>query len=247
METGEKPGITLNGNGNRDNKYIYLDIITGLFVAVLLISNIASTKIVQVWKFAFDGGTILFPLSYIFGDILTEVYGYKASRRVIWTGFFSALLMSLTLGLIGFIRPAAGWQFQDAYMSILGQTPRIVAASLIAYFAGEFSNSFVLAKMKIFTKGRFLWTRTIGSTLVGEGIDTLLFVFIAFFGVYETSLVVIIVISNYIFKVGLEVILTPATYQIVKILKKKEKVDHYDYRTNFNPFVFSLKKKRING
>ena len=216
--------------------YRYFDIIAGLFVAVLLISNIASTKIVQLWKFTFDGGTILFPLSYIFGDILTEVYGYRKSRRVIWIGFFSALLMSLTLVLIGLIKPAAGWEFQDAYMKILGQTPRIVAASLVAYFAGEFSNSFVLAKMKILTRGRWLFTRTIGSTIIGEGIDTVLFVTIAFAGLYTSHLLFLIIISNYIFKVLLEIVLTPATYKVVGFLKRREKVDWFDYKTNFNPF-----------
>ncbi|MBU4292523.1 MAG: queuosine precursor transporter [Actinobacteria bacterium] len=217
--------------------YRYFDIIAGLFVAVLLISNIASTKIVQLWKFTFDGGTILFPLSYIFGDILTEVYGYRKSRRVIWIGFFSALLMSLTLALIGLIKPAAGWEFQDAYMKILGQTPRIVAASLVAYFAGAFSNSFVLAKMKILTRGRWLFTRTIGSTIIGEGIDTVLFVTIAFAGLYTWHLLFLIIISNYIFKVLLEIVLTPATYKIVGFLKRREKVDWFDYKTNFNPFT----------
>jgi len=220
-------------------RFKYLDLITGLFVAVLLISNIASSKIVEIWKFTFDGGTILFPLSYIFGDILTEVYGFRRSRRVIWIGFFCAALMSLTLGLVGLIKPAVGWEYQEAYMRILGQTPRIVTASLIAYFAGEFSNSFVLAKMKIFTKGRWLFTRTIGSTIVGEGIDTVIFVVIAFLGVYPNNLVLLIIISNYIFKVSLEVLFTPLTYKIVGFLKRVEKVDWFDYRTNFNPFIFS--------
>jgi uncharacterized integral membrane protein (TIGR00697 family) len=228
-----------NFNEDLKGSYKYFNIITGLFVAVLLISNIASTKIVQLWKFAFDGGTILFPISYIFGDILTEVYGYSQSRKVIWIGFLSALLMSLTLGLVALLKPAAGWQYQDAYMKILGQTPRIVTASLIAYFAGEFSNSFVLAKMKIMTKGRWLFTRTIGSTIVGEGIDTLIFVTIAFFGLYSNRLLFIIIVSNYVFKVSFEVILTPLTYKIVGFLKKSERVDWYDYRTNFNPFKFS--------
>ena len=217
----------------------YLDLITGLFVAVLLISNIASSKIIEIWKFTFDGGTILFPLSYIFGDILTEVYGFRRSRRVIWIGFFCAALMSLTLGLVGLIKPAAGWEYQEAYMRILGQTPRIVTASLIAYFAGEFSNSFILAKMKILTKGRWLFTRTIGSTIVGEGIDTVIFVVIAFLGVYPNDLVLLIIISNYIFKVSLEVVFTPLTYKIVGFLKRVERVDWFDYRTNFNPFIFS--------
>jgi len=217
-------------------KYKHIDLITGLFVAVLLISNIASTKIIDIWRFTFDGGTILFPLSYIFGDILTEVYGYRQSRRVIWIGFASALLMSLTLGLIGLIQPAQGWELQDAYMAILGQTPRIVAASLIAYFAGEFSNSYVLAKMKVFTRGRWLAARTISSTVVGQGVDTLIFVLVAFFGIYPNSLLLVIIISNYVFKVLMEAVLTPVTYKIVGSLKKAEAVDYYDRETDFNPF-----------
>lgn len=224
--------------GNPVRQYRYLDLITALFVAVLLISNIASTKIVQIWKFTFDGGTILFPISYIFGDILTEVYGYRTSRRVIWIGFFCALLMSVILALIGLIKPAPGWNLQEAYMSILGQTPRIVAASLIAYFAGEFTNSFTLAKMKILTKGRWLWTRTIGSTVLGQGVDTVLFVLIAFAGLYDWNLVLLIIVSNYIFKVGFEAILTPVTYKVVGFLKKRENIDYYDYDTDFNPFKF---------
>jgi uncharacterized integral membrane protein (TIGR00697 family) len=224
---------------DRNNKsYKYFDVIVGLFVAVLLISNIASTKIVSIWKFTFDGGTILFPLSYIFGDILTEVYGYRKSRRAIWIGFLCALIMSVTLGLIGLIRPAEGWELQDAYMAILGQTPRIVTASLIAYFAGEFSNSYILAKMKVWTNGKWLAARTIGSTIIGQGVDTLLFVFIAFFGLYSNSLILLIIISNYVFKVSLEIVFTPLTYKIVNSLKRAEKVDYYDYRTNFNPFKF---------
>jgi len=223
----------------KQGNYRYFDLITGLFVAVLLISNIASSKIVDIWKFTFDGGTILFPLSYIFGDILTEVYGYRRSRRVIWIGFFCALIMSFTLGIIGLIKPASGWDYQEAYMAILGQTPRIVTASLIAYFAGEFSNSYILAKMKVFTRGKFLFARTIGSTIVGQGIDTLFFVLIAFLGVYDNSMVLLIIISNYIFKVSLEILFTPITYKVVNTLKKAENVDFFDYKTNFNPFVFS--------
>ena len=219
-------------------RFKYFNLITGLFVATLIISNIASTKIVEVWKFTFDGGTILFPLSYIFGDILTEVYGYRKSRQVIWIGFLCAFLMSFTLNLVGFIKPASGWEYQEAYMVILGQTPRIVAASLIAYFAGEFSNSYVLAKMKILTKGKWLFARTIGSTIVGEAIDTIIFVTVAFLGVYDNRLVFLIIISNYIFKVSLEIIFTPVTYVIVTFLKRAEKIDWFDYGTNFNPFIF---------
>ncbi|MCX6785320.1 MAG: queuosine precursor transporter [Candidatus Komeilibacteria bacterium] len=218
--------------------YKYFDIILGLFVAVLLISNIASTKILLLGPFNFDGGTILFPLAYIFGDILTEVYGYRQSRRVIWLGFFSALLMSAVLMIVGALPAAPGWENQNAYMAILGLTPRIVLASLIAYFTGEFSNSFVLAKMKILTNGKWLWMRTIGSTLIGEGLDTILFCLIAFLGVLPTELLIAVIISNYVFKCGVEVIFTPLTYKIVGFLKKAENEDYYDRETKFNPFSF---------
>lgn len=216
--------------------YRYFEIITGLFVAVVLISNVASTKILLLGPFTFDGGTILFPLSYIFGDILTEVYGFKASRRVIWTGFGSALLMSLVFIVVGALPPAEGWNNQEAYKSILLYTPRIVIASLIAYFAGEFTNSVTLAKMKIWTKGRYLWTRTIGSTLVGEGVDTMLFCLIAFYGILPGSLLWAVIISNYVFKCGFEAIATPITYKVVGFLKRTEGVDVYDRGTRFTPF-----------
>jgi len=207
-----------------------------LFVAVLLISNLASTKILQLWKFTFDGGTILFPLSYIFGDILTEVYGYKRSRKVIWAGFFCALLMSIVLIIVRYLPPAEGWPYQEAFESILGTTPRLVIASLIAYFAGEFSNSFILAKIKMWMKGRMLWVRTIASTIVGEGVDTLLFCMIAFYGYIPSALLITVIISNYVFKVAVEVLFTPLTYKIVRFLKSRENEDYYDYDTDFNPF-----------
>jgi len=217
-------------------QYKHFDIILGLFVAILLISNIASTKIVRLGPFNFDGGTILFPLAYIFGDILTEVYGFKRSRRVIWLGFFSALLMSVILMIVGYLPAAAGWENQDAYQKILGLTPRIVLASLIAYFSGEFANSVTLAKMKVWTEGKWLWTRTIGSTLIGEGLDTLLFVLIAFLGILPANLLIAVIVSNYIFKCGVEIIFTPLTYKIVGFLKKSEQEDYYDVKTKFNPF-----------
>jgi queuosine precursor transporter len=218
-------------------EYKYFTLITGFFVAVLIVSNIASSKIVDLGFFTFDGGTILFPISYIFGDVLTEVYGYRKSRQVIWIGFASTLLMTAVLAIVGFLPSAAGWENQDAYMKILGTTPRIVAASLIAYFAGEFSNSYILARMKIFTRGRWLFTRTIGSTIVGEGIDTLFFACIAFAGTVPGSTLAAILWSNYIFKVGFEIVATPLTYAVVAYLKRHEQTDVYDYRTNFNPFM----------
>lgn len=214
----------------------YLDIITVFFVMALLVSNIASTKIARVGFMALDGGTLLFPLIYIFGDILTEVYGYKRSRKVIWLGFGSCILMSAVFGIVGLLPAASGWDNQDAYMKILGQTPRIVLASLIAYFVGEFSNSFILAKMKILTKGKWLWTRTIGSTLVGELFDSLIFVLIAFTGVVSRELLIELIVFNYLFKTSVEVVFTPLTYLIVNNLKRKEHEDYYDRKTNFNPF-----------
>jgi queuosine precursor transporter len=218
-------------------EYRFFTLITAFFVAVLIISNIASSKILTLGWFTFDGGTILFPLSYIFGDVLTEVYGYRKSRQVIWIGFAATLLMTAVLAIVGYLPSAPGWENQDAYSKILGTTPRIVAGSLIAYFAGEFSNSYILARMKVFTRGRWLFTRTIGSTIVGEGIDTVFFAGIAFAGTIPGSTLGALLLSNYVFKVGFEVLATPVTYAVVNFLKRNEKVDFYDTRTNFNPFV----------
>lgn len=218
--------------------YKNFTLITVVFVTILMVSAIVSTKIVDLWFFTFDGGTLLFPLSYIFGDILTEVYGYKQSRKVIWMWFGSLALMSVVIMLIWVLPAAADRPYQQDYMNVLWLTPRIVIASLIAYTAGEFSNSYIMAKMKIAMQWKKLWMRTIGSTLVGEGIDTVLFVFIAFFGVFGNGLLLTILISNYIFKVWVEILFTPLTYAIVGKLKRDEQVDHYDHDTNFNPLVF---------
>lgn len=226
-------------------EYRFFTLVTGVFVAVVIISNIASAKWVHLGPFIFDGGTILFPLSYIFGDILTEVYGYRRSRQVIWIGFGCALLMAAVFAIVGALPSAPGWENQEAYQKILGTTPRIVAGSLVAYFLGEFSNSFTLAKMKIFTGGRWLFTRTIGSTVIGEGVDTVFFVLIAFAGTLPWTTLLAGVISNYVFKVGFEIVVTPATYAIVGFLKRTEKTDTYDYHTNFNPFahLFSFRQR----
>lgn len=220
-----------------EKSYKYLTALCVFFVSVLLISNIASTKIVDFGWFTFDGGTLLFPLSYIFGDIMTEVYGYKKARNVIWLGFISALVMSLVFMVVGALPPAADWGNQAAYDAILGLTPRIVLASLFAYFCGSFSNSFILAKMKILTKGKLLWTRTIGSTVVGELVDSTLFILIAFLGVLPSSLLITLILSNYIFKTAVEVLFTPLTYKVIHFLKQREKEDYYDTATNFNPFA----------
>jgi uncharacterized integral membrane protein (TIGR00697 family) len=233
-----------------NKNYRYFDIILGLFVAVLIISNIASSAKIVDWgisigntPLAFDAGTILFPISYIFGDILTEVYGYKRSRRVIWTGFFSLALAAFVFWIVGLLPGEATWQDyagDNAYQSILGgmSSGGIVLASLAAYWLGGFSNSFVLAKMKVLTNGRHLWARTIGSTLVGELIDTVIFVVVASaFGVFPWSLFLTLTVANYVFKVGMEAIMTPVTYAVVGVLKRSEHEDVYDRDTNFNPFV----------
>jgi uncharacterized integral membrane protein (TIGR00697 family) len=229
--------------------YKYYDFIIAIFVAVLLISNIASSAKIIDWgvsifglPLAFDAGTLLFPITYIFGDILTEVYGYKRSRRVIWAGFGAAGLMSVTFWLAGSMPGEATWQEyagQEAYNAILGGVASggIIIASLTAYFAGEFSNSFVLAKMKVATEGRWLWSRTIGSTLIGQAIDTIIFVAVAaLFGVFPWEIVLSLITANYIFKVTIEVIFTPATYATVGFLKQAEQEDYYDWKTDFNPF-----------
>jgi len=168
---------------------------------------------------------------------LTEVYGYKRTRKIIWMGLFMSLLMAGVFAFVGYLTPSADWPYQDSYMLILGQTPRIVLASVTAYFAGEFSNSYILAKIKIWMNGRLLWIRTIGSTLIGEGLDTLIFCMIAFYGVLPMNLLIAVIISNYVFKVGVEVVFTPITYWIVGFLKRNEGIDVYDKGTNFNPFV----------
>lgn len=216
--------------------YRYLMYLASFFVAILLISNIASSKILLLGPFSFDGGTILFPLSYIFSDVLTEVYGYANNRKVIWLGFSCALLMSLVLMFVTYLPSAPDWTGQAAFQQVLGITPRIVAGSLLAYWLGNFTNSYILAKIKIWTAGRLLFLRTISSTLIGEALDTAVFVLVAFYGVLSPELLTSVLISNYIFKCSVEIIFTPITYKVVALLKKAEQEDFYDRETNFNPF-----------
>ncbi|HEY9087039.1 MAG TPA: queuosine precursor transporter [Anaerolineaceae bacterium] len=229
--------------------YRYFDFVMAVFVSVLLISNIASSAKIVDWgvnilglQLAFDAGTLLFPLSYIFGDVLTEVYGYRRSRRVIWAGFACLALAVLVFWLVKIMPGEAEWQGyagQDAYNAILGgmSSGGIAVASLVAYFMGEISNSYVLARMKVATSGRWLWMRTIGSTLVGQVIDTLSFIGIAsLLSVFPWSLFTTLVVSNYIFKVGIEALMTPVTYLVVNFLKRAEREDYYDRDTDFNPF-----------
>lgn len=217
--------------------YKYLGFITSAIVATLIISNIAATKLVELGPIITDGGTLLFPIVYILGDVLTEVYGYKASRRAIYTGFFWLLVAALTFQMVVVLPPAPEYDLQDSFQSILGQTPRILLASLIAYFAGEFANSYVLAKMKVWTNGRALWTRTIGSTIVGQAVDTFMFSVIAFAGLFSLGVMAQIVVTGYLLKVAIEVLMTPITYRVVAWFKTQEGVDVYDRDTDFNPFA----------
>ncbi|MCE5258006.1 MAG: queuosine precursor transporter [Chloroflexi bacterium] len=226
--------------------YRYFDLVMAAFVAVILISNVASSKFLVFGPFTFDGGTLLFPVSYIFGDILTEVYGYRSARRVIWAGFAAAALMAGTFALVGALPSAPGWTKQEAYSAILGTTPRIVLGSLIAYWAGSFSNAYIMAKIKVLTRGRWLWMRTISSTLVGEGVDSLLFMVIAFYGTLPASTLWAGIVSNYVFKCGVEAIMTPVTYWVVRALKRAESLEIYDRLTDFNPFKL-FDKRTVNN
>ncbi len=236
MNTSVKPRI-----------YRYFDLVMAAFVTVLIVSNIASSAKIVDWgvsiiniPLAFDAGTILFPISYIFGDILTEVYGFRRSRRVIWTGFACLALTSFVLWLVRIMPGEANWEAmtgQTAYNNILGgiSTGGIVLASLVAYLVGEFANSVVLAKLKVATKGRFLWLRTIGSTLIGEALDSIIFITIATIaGVFPWEIYLTLVITNYIFKTFIEMVMTPLTYWVVAKLKHAENEDFYDKDTRFN-------------
>lgn len=220
-------------------RYLYTDLITASFIAVLLISNIAALKMFRLFGFVFDGGAFIFPISYIFGDILTEVYGYARSRRVIWTGFTWLLIMNLVILLTRAMPPDPDWDRavgDDNFKRVLGLTPQVALAGVIGYFWGEFSNSFVMARMKILTDGRWLWTRTVGSTLVGELVDTALFCVIAFWGIAPAATILNYTVVGYLYKSGVEVVMTPITYAVVGFLKNAENEDYYDRDTDFNPF-----------
>jgi len=225
---------------SRDRVFKYYDLIMAAFVTVLLCANlIGASKVCRVFGFTFGAGILFFPISYLFGDILTEVYGYARTRKVVWAGFSALIFASFMSFSILQFPPDPNWGEQRAFETVFGATPRIVIASLVAYFCGEFCNSFVLAKMKIFTEGRFLWLRTIGSTVVGEGVDSLIFYPVAFLGLWSDELVVRVMIGNYVLKVLWEVFATPATYKIVNFLKRVEHEDYYDRDTNFTPFSLS--------
>jgi uncharacterized integral membrane protein (TIGR00697 family) len=220
----------------------YFDLLLSAFVAVLLISNIVAPKIIAWGPFRFSGAQLLFPVTYIFGDIFTEVYGYQGSRRAIWNGFFASGLMAALSMLLVALPAAPTWPYQEAYATVLGFMPRLVIASLIAYWAGEFLNSFVMARMKVMTEGRHLWLRTIASTAVGQALDTVLVIVIAFAGVMSTSDLLTIIYSGYFGKVLYEAAATPLTYLVVNFLKKAEGIDIMDRNTDFNPFHGKLTK-----
>jgi uncharacterized integral membrane protein (TIGR00697 family) len=218
-----------------------LVIITVIFITCLLTANIIAVKVISLGPFILPAAIFVFPISYIFGDILTEVYGYRTARRVIWLGFICNLIF-VFFAWIGQLLPSASfWVDQQAYVNILGVTPRILAASFCGYLVGEFANSYVLSRMKIFTKGRWLWSRTIGSTIVGQALDTSLFITIAYSGTGAT--IGTMIWNHWVFKVGIEVVFTPVTYIIVNWLKRKESIDTYDYQTQYNPFIVSEKEK----
>ncbi|MGB4758671.1 MAG: queuosine precursor transporter [Candidatus Saccharimonadales bacterium] len=215
--------------------YKYFDIILAFFVAVLLISNIGATKLIEIGPFITDGGAILFPIAYIFGDIFTEVYGYRKARRAILVGFAAMVLAALTFMAVQYLPPAADYTNQAAFEAVLGFVPRIVLASLAGFLVGQFVNSVVLAKLKVKTKGKYLGVRLIGSTVFGELADTVVFCTIAFYGVITGGTFLNYVLVGIAYKISVEIIFLPITYRVIAVLKKREGIDVYDKKTNFNP------------
>ena len=220
----------------------YFDLVMAAFVTILLLSNVLGAGKVAVihlpglGAWPFGAGILFFPVSYVIGDVLTEVYGYARARRCIWAGFGALLFMAIMAWVVVALPPAESWEGQAAYEQVFGQVPRIVLASMVAFWAGEFVNSYVLARMKIWTRGRHLWTRTIGSTVAGQGVDSLIFYPLAFYGVWDSSTLLTVLLTQWALKVGWEAALTPVTYAVVGFLKRREGVDVYDEGTDFTPF-----------
>ncbi|GAB4369689.1 MAG: queuosine precursor transporter [Spirochaetales bacterium] len=216
----------------------YYPLISSLFVTTLIVSNIVAVKMVDLWGFYVPAAMVLFPLAYIFGDILTEVYGFSRARQVIWLGFFCNLLAVVAILLGGALPSAPFWpaEKQKAWETILGFSPRLLGASFLAYLFGEFLNSFVLSKLKVRTNGRFLWLRTIGSTIVGGGVDSFVFITVAFYGVLPVRGIEEAILSQWFLKVAYEIAVTPLTYRVVRFLKNREGIDVFDVGTNFSPF-----------
>jgi len=213
------------------------DVVMAAFVAILLLSNvIGAAKVATLGGWKFGAGILFFPLGYVIGDVLTEVYGYARARRCIWVGFSALLFMAFMSWVVVSLPPAPGWTGQAAYESVFGQVPRIVFASIVAFWAGEFVNSYVLARMKIWTQGKHLWSRTIGSTVFGQGVDSIIFYPLAFWGIWGSSQVLTVMVTNWLLKVTWEAVLTPVTYVVVNALKRHEGVDLFDEGTDFTPF-----------
>jgi len=235
----------IEGQAGGRRHFRYLDYVMAAFVAILLLSNIIGASkpsfitLPGGIEWSFGAGVLFFPVSYIIGDVLTEVYGYANARRVIWTGFAALIFMAFMAAVVVALPPASGWPGQEAYEFVFGNSWRIVAASMLAFWAGEFANSFVLAKMKLMTGGRFLWMRTIGSTVVGQGFDSLIFYPLAFYGLagWPPELLWQVVISQWLIKTAWEALLTPATYLVVGFLKRREGVEVFDSDTDFSPFA----------
>ncbi|MDG2003176.1 MAG: queuosine precursor transporter [Novosphingobium sp.] len=228
----------IDGTAGARRHFRYFDFVMAGFVAILLLSNlIGAAKLSTVAGFTFGAGILFFPVSYVLGDVLTEVYGYAHARRCIWAGFVAMIFMAFMSYVVVAMPPADSWDGQSAYESVFGLVPRIVAASMLAFWAGEFVNSFVMAKMKIWTKGRMLWSRTIGSTVFGQAVDSAIFYPVAFLGIWDTRDVLLVMVTNWALKVAWEAVLTPATYVVVGWLKRHEGVDVYDEGTDFSPFA----------
>jgi hypothetical protein len=217
-------------------RFRFLDHLINSFVVILIISNLVAPKIVAIGSLRLSGAQLLFPITYIFGDIFTEVYGYSASRRAIWTGFLASALLSVMGMVVVALPPAPDWPDQDAFAKVFHFVPRLVVASLAAYWCGEFANAFVMARLKLITQGRFLWVRTIGSTVVGQLVDTIVVIVLAFAGSLSVSTIITLIVSGYLGKVVYEAVATPLTYLVVNSLKRAEGVDVYDTNTNFSPF-----------
>lgn len=217
-------------------RFKHLDHLINAFVVVLIISNLVAPKLVAIGDFRLSGAQILFPITYIFGDIFTEVYGYGASRRAIWTGFLASALLAVMGMTIVALPPAPEWHDQEAFAKVFNFVPRLVVASLIAYWCGEFANAFVMARLKVVTEGKMLWVRTIGSTAVGQLVDTVVVIGLAFGGTVSLATMGNLILSGYLGKVIYEAAMTPVTYAVVNGLKKSEGIDVYDTNTDFNPF-----------
>lgn len=223
--------------------YKYLDALTTAFVVILLVSNLVAQKVCVVGPFDISGAIILFPITYIFGDVFTEVYGFAASRRAIWLGFFGTALLYGVASIVIALPAAPEWPNQKAFATVFGIIPRILVASLISFWAGEFANSYTMARLKLFTNGRKLWTRTIGSTVVGQAVDTTLVIILTFAGTYSVPTLIKIIYTGYLLKVAYEVIATPVTYLVINWLKRAEGVDVFDRDGDFNPFRFAASER----